>query len=1106
MKVVTYRLGIALTSLLAVAFVFAGAATSTASAELLPYEVDPQLSLTGDCSVNALDPIPDPICPATTPSGRFNKPAAVAIDPYGNEYVATEPENSAVGVVDVFDDEGKFITELAGVPLPKSIAVDSEANLYVFNSIGELFHYAPTAASQPELGIVKYEAPPVTIKSGFPQPGAVIVDRANDQLLFAFGGVITRYKSAAEGNGVIATSGNVGSGWTEAVAIDAQRRRLYVSYCANDTTECGVKVLNADSFAEAHPPIDGSTTPAGEFVSHLGRLPIAVDEESGDVFIGDIAGGKKTIYRYDENYEYLSKLTNSKLYTNQSIQIAVSNGEPSPGVDAANRGRLFVPVLEAAGRVLAFRPPNHQPPRVKSVSTAAIGESEAKLGATIDPGAEDTHYSFEYTTQQNFDTEGFNGATVAGEGTVPGSSFEAEVGVFLSDLAPGTAYRFRVLAENDLGKAAEDHNQGAFATYADATASADCPNQALRLGPSSALPDCRAYELVTPADTNGRDPVGIRESSGDIFPTLQGSPAGEDLSFTILGGSLPGSNGTASFNGGDRYLATRTASGWSSALSGPSGEEVTLGLPGGVSPDQGYSFWTGRGEGPKVINGEFTHYLRYPDGHSELVGRGSLGTDPTATGVQITEGGDHFVFVSNAQLEPLTPGSSTQVLYDRTRDPASGEETTHVVSLLPGDVTAPAGKNAIYLGVSPDGEGIAFEIGGTLYLRKNNAITYEIGSGVTFAGVSEGGERVFYLQGGNLKAYDTSAEEVIDFSTTGDVTPVNVALGGTRAAFVSPSVLGAANPQGAVAQAGKENLYLSEEGQIAFIATLTERDVKGGKDSSFGSFDGVGLWTDAIRAPAKDASRLTPDGSVLVFQSRASLDAQQTGGSPQIYRYDSAAGRLHCLSCIPTGLPQGTGASFLTLTTSSEVSNPLSPYTLLSNLTPEGNRVFFESTEALVSADTDGLRDVYEWEEENVGGCKHAGGCLYLISSGHSATDNYLYGQSRSGDDVFFTSSDVLSGADHGATTSIYDARVGGGFAPASAPGECLGEACQPAVSAPEFTSPASAAFRGAGNPSPGAEQGRCPKGKRRAGGRGKGRCVAPKPKRSHHHSKGGTR
>jgi hypothetical protein len=735
---------------------------------------------------------------------------------------------------------------------------------------------------------------------------------------------------------------------------------------------------------------------------------------------------------------------------------------------------------------------------VNGAEAANVSETEAELTAQVNPGNAETTYTIEYTTQQSFEAGEWAGATVAEEGTIPAGNGDVEVSAALTGLQSGVSYRFRVFAENEAG---DDEEEASFGTYPSVPLG-DCPNALLRTGPSALLPDCRAYELVTPPDTGGRFPIGVARDV-NTFTTRQVSPDGNKLPFKVEGGSLPGYGGTGSFLG-DPYLATRTDTGWATASVGPSGTETEQTIAGGSSPDQGYSFWVAEGSGTAVIGGERTNYVRFPDGHSELIGQGSLGVvDPKAVGQLISEGGDHVLFTSGGntpavQLESEAAPDGTDAIYDRVPNPATGERETKVVSLKPDGSSFGDGEDATYMGSSLDGEGVAFQVGTTLYLRHRNAETFEVGTGVTYAGLAEGGAQAFYLEGGDLLRFDALApegERVTEFTTSEDVTPVFVAQGGGAAYFVSPSVLAGPNPNGAEPQLGEQNLYLSEEGQLSFVGTVTDRDVEGELVSGVEKVDGLGLWVAAANPgfPGRFAvvpARATPDGSVLLFKSRASLTGYDSEDKAQVYRYDSA-GALQCLSCNPTGAAPSADATLQTERRPS--GNPLFlSQAWLENLRSDGRRAFFESSEPLVVGDNDGLLDVYEWEAQGVGNCTRAQGCVQLVSSPRSQSDEYIWAVSQSGDDVFFASSDLLVGADGDNTPSIYDARVGGGFAEGSPPA-CQGEGCRPQLTPPPPLPSSATPVLGSGD---NFEPRRCPKGKKQVKRKGKVRCV--KKKKSH--------
>ena len=279
---------------------------------------------------------------------------------------------------------------------------------------------------------------------------------------------------------------------------------------------------------------------------------------------------------------------------------------------------------------------------------------------------------------------------------------------------------------------------------------------------------------------------------------------------------------------------------------------------------------------------------------------------------------------------------------------------------------------------------------------------------------------------------------------------------------------------GGEAQAGHNNLYLRDGGGYAFIGELSDQDVSTSFKGPVGS------------APVENLARVAPDGEHAAFLASAPLtgydntDAGSGAPDTEVFLYDAAARRLVCASCNPSGArpagrensgedkilfngPRWMAAWIPGHETSLYASRELSE---------DGGRLFFTSTDALVARDTNGRADVYQWEAPGKGGCQTSsptysprnGGCVDLISSGQSGRDAEFLDASPSGRDVFFTTLSSLVSQDYG-LVNVYDARVDGGFAPPTAPpAGCEGEACQGQAAAPAASTPASAAFRGAGN------------------------------------------
>ena len=383
---------------------------------------------------------------------------------------------------------------------------------------------------------------------------------------------------------------------------------------------------------------------------------------------------------------------------------------------------------------------------------------------------------------------------------------------------------------------------------------------------------------------------------------------------------------------------------------------------------------------------------------------------------------------------------------------------------LPGNATPAAGENARYQGASVDGATIAFKIAGTLYVRVHSGEaaeeeTLKVAEGnPTYGGLSEDGTYLYYESGGDIHRYETANEADQEVNSSADAKMVNASADGSHVYFISPSQL-----DGIEGTAGKPNLYVWSGNSPAprFIATVAPEDTEGNTALTYWSNVVAPIYTSGL-GPGADPSRTTPDGKVLVFQSRAPIKGYDNAGYSEIYRYDDSDGSLDCISCNPA-VTTAEGNARL------EDLGMLYRTTIVRNLSDDGRRVFLETTEPLAEGDVDGVNDIYEWEEGE--------GSPILISSGESIKyprliqgvspdPNVLMGVTPRGDDVFFISQDPLArGAGVGGAEAIYDARVGGGFPAPSPATPCLGEACRPAPSSPPLlTDAASNKLQASGN------------------------------------------
>lgn len=630
---------------------------------------------------------------------------------------------------------------------------------------------------------------------------------------------------------------------------------------------------------------------------------------------------------------------------------------------------------------------------------------------------------------------------------------------------------------------------------ADAPAAiAACPNEEFRSGPSAKLPDCRAYELVTPSDNTRQFFAGTGTGAFSLkFSSSPVSPSGDGYLWTLFASGVAGSPSTGASN---LFEAQRTSEGWVHKFLSPTPLEAEISIPGSADPSHQYITFQiedFRGGSLTGCGCGLSSWVRYPNGEFRPLGEGTLPTasdtdgyenglidDPSAAANWISADGSHQIFEGHIALTPNAP-AGLQV-YDRTPD------GLHLVSLLPGE--APPTAFSTFAGSSASGSLVLFINEGNLYARRDNSKTIPIAVSangpITPGGVSADGSKVFYVQGGDIFDFDVEAEEAKEVVGTGEASLVYVSPDGSHVYFLSEEELvpGKGTP-------ANPNLYVWDGTSTKFVGTVTAEDVAHSENEGFQPFAGLKLWAEVEPTPVAqnknfltDTARTTFDGKVLVFESRAQLTSYPNEGHAEIYRYETESEELDCISCSPSE-PSGEADSNLVFLRNEGALTTLYPMVEISNLSADGKSVVFESKDALLPADVNGVRDVYQWKE----------GTLSLVSTGHSSLPSGVVGVSSTGQDIFFQTAESLiaQGQDQG-IYAIYDARVNGGlasqqFLPSAS---CNGEGCLEMPSAPpKLVVPGSSQLHGKGN-----QTRRCRGWHHKRKHRKKGRALRHHPKK----------
>lgn len=584
-------------------------------------------------------------------------------------------------------------------------------------------------------------------------------------------------------------------------------------------------------------------------------------------------------------------------------------------------------------------PPPALPPDISDQFAVDVDTSSARVGALINPRFwPDARYYVEYGPRRC--SEGGCDAVVPSPSGLPLTQEVVNEAirtnqVVLTDLEPGTTYYYRFIAESSGGT--EIGDERTLRTYPPSKPlSHACANQAMREGAARWLPNCRAYEMVSPVDKN----------NGDVDPTGEqgialGAASGQRAVFASF--RAFGEPAGAPFS--NQYLAERTDNGWKTRSIAAPREQVSMyqgGSPAGSLPFKGFDpelcvAWMvqdnriplapdapadvpnlyQRQNCPGPSQDTYTLLTTVsPPGYVYEPNESAYFPDPQGGSVD----GTRTVFRAPAKLtanacdtkgilqvyEAITGGALHLVSVRPNNQPVCTHSSVGTPQGLPGDYRRSALANA----VSEDGRRVFWTASndadpelpkvaeavftGTIYLRanvggtpvsgegclnSNQACTIRVSERVSeqparFWGADRQGTTAIFSVGATLYRFTTDPSPSATEVAKGLVGVMGLSADASRLYFVSTEALTGAqkNSAGAVAESGKPNLYFLKIGDDPVFVGTL---AAGDAETANGVLPTADPSPIAV-LPDRRMSRVSGDGLSAVFASTAALTGRDS--------------------------------------------------------------------------------------------------------------------------------------------------------------------------------------------------------------------------------------